>query len=698
MKPVNRWLWLCLWMVTATSAWAQTRPVREEDERIVQEFLERLIENEEANIDYTDLQDQLLYFYRNQINLNKANKEQLQQLGFLTELQINNLLQHRQTYGELLSIYELQVIEGFSLQAIQDVLLFTTVSGDWMLEKITLKKLLTQSRQELYLLHQQTLQTQKGYTLPNAENPDATNYYLGSPYRHLVRYNMTYGTRFSAGLIGEKDAGEQFFKGVNKNGFDFYTFHLFLRNTGRFKQIALGDYQAAFGQGLTFGSGLAFGKSPFVLNVKRNYQALRPYRSVNENEFLRGAAVTVALHSKVDATAFLSHKKIDGNIAANTDTLFSDETAFTSIISSGFHRTPNEIKDKRTVTQTIAGGHVRYKTASFQLGFTAAYTQYDKAFQRDDKPYNRYEFAGKTLLNTGIDHVWYYRNMTLFGEVSRSDNQAWAVTQGLLASLHPKVDVSMVYRNFAKDYHTTFSSAFGENSRNMNERGFYLGISLRPIHRWTINAYTDMYYSPWLRYLVDAPARGYDYMAEVNYAPSKTVQMYWRFRNENKEKNATGNETVSDYLVFHQRYTYRYHISYKISPSFTLKNRIEWSEFRTPVTRTESGTLFLQDVQYKPLKGPLTFIARAAFFDTDGFNSRLYAFENDLLYQFSVPALQDKGMRYFLLIRYKPVRGVDVWVKLGSTVYTNRNTVGSGLDEINGNARTDLKVQLRYSF
>ncbi|HLP32901.1 MAG TPA: hypothetical protein VK202_05475, partial [Bacteroidia bacterium] len=77
---------------------------------------------------------------------------------------------------------------------------------------------------------------------------------------------------------------------------------------------------------------------------------------------------------------------------------------------------------------------------------------------------------------------------------------------------------------------------------------------------------------------------------------------------------------------------------------------------------------------------------------------RLYAFENDLLYQFSVPALQDKGMRYFLLIRYKPIRSVDVWLKLGSTVYTNKNTVGSGLDEINGNARTDLKIQIRYSF
>lgn len=689
---------LLLSVTSLTPVWAQNKPAREEDERVVQDFLERLIENEESNIDYTDLQDQLLYFYRNPINLNKAGKEQLQQLGFLTELQINNLLLHRLTFGDLLSVYELQVIEGFTQQVIQDLLLFATVNGDWMTEKLTFKKIFTQSRQEVYLMHQQTLQTQKGYTLPNAEDPDATNYYLGSPYRHLFRYNMAYGTRFSAGLIGEKDAGEQFFEGNNKNGFDFYSFHLFVRDVGKFKSIALGDFQAAFGQGLTFGSGLAFGKSPFVLNVKRNYQSLRPYRSVNENEFLRGAAFTYALHKKIEFTTFLSHKKIDGNIASNTDTIFSDESAFTSIISSGFHRTPNEIKDKQTVTQTITGGHLRYKLSNFQLGLTAVHTTYDQAFQRDDKPYNRFEFSGKSLLNTGMDYTWYYRNVTLFGEVSSSSNGAMATSHGLLASLHPKVDLSIVYRNFAKDYHTTYSSAFGENSRNINEQGFYMGISVRPVPKWTINAYTDVYSSPWLKYLVDAPSRGYDYMAELNYAPSRTVQMYWRFRNDNKEKNATGNETVSDYLVLHRRYTYRYQISYKVSPSFTLKNRVEFSEYQTPVTATEKGTVFIQDVQYKPLRGAITFIGRAAYFSTDGYNSRLYAFENDLLYQFSVPALQDKGMRYFLLIRYKPIRSVDVWLKLGSTVYTNKNTVGSGLDEINGNARTDLKIQVRYSF
>ena len=159
-----------------------------------------------------------------------------------------------------------------------------------------------------------------------------------------------------------------FFKGANKNGFDFYSAHLFLKGKGNWRTVAVGDFQAAFGQGLTFASGLAFGKSPFVLNVKRNFQTLRPYRSVNENEFLRGVAATYRV-GKIELTALYSRKKIDGNIAATSDSLVtSDESSFTSVISSGYHRTTSEIADKRSIMQIIYGGHASYQHKKFTIG------------------------------------------------------------------------------------------------------------------------------------------------------------------------------------------------------------------------------------------------------------------------------------------------------------------------------------------
>ncbi|MBL0144814.1 MAG: hypothetical protein IPP48_02690 [Chitinophagaceae bacterium] len=61
-------------------------------------------------------------------------------------------------------------------------------------------------------------------------------------------------------MLGEKDAGEQFFKGNQKQGFDFYSTHLFARNIGIVKALALGDFTVNMGQGLTQWQSLAFKK------------------------------------------------------------------------------------------------------------------------------------------------------------------------------------------------------------------------------------------------------------------------------------------------------------------------------------------------------------------------------------------------------------------------------------------------------
>ena len=52
----------------------------------------------------------------------------------------------------------------------------------------------------------------------------------------------------------------------------------------------MGDYQIMFGQGLTFWSGRAFGKSADVINIKKNPLGIKAYTSVDENLFMRGAA------------------------------------------------------------------------------------------------------------------------------------------------------------------------------------------------------------------------------------------------------------------------------------------------------------------------------------------------------------------------------------------------------------------------
>ena len=89
---------------------------------------------------------------------------------------------------------------------------------------------------------------------------------------------------------------------------------------------------------------------------------------------------------------------------------------------------------------------------------------------------------------------------------------------------------------------------------------------------------------------------------------------------------------------------------------------------------------------------------RYAVFDTDGFDSRIYAHENDVLYAFSFPFYSDKGHRAYIVARYRINRNLDLQARLAQTFFSNRNTIGSGLDLIHDNSRTELKAQLRARF
>ena len=89
---------------------------------------------------------------------------------------------------------------------------------------------------------------------------------------------------------------------------------------------------------------------------------------------------------------------------------------------------------------------------------------------------------------------------------------------------------------------------------------------------------------------------------------------------------------------------------------------------------------------------------RLQYFETDGYDSRIYAYENDVLFSYSIPVFYDKGYRYYFNLNYDFTRKLSCWFRWAQTIYKNKSTVGSGLDEIEGNKKTEIKVQLQYVF
>lgn len=687
-----KWIFCLLILCACKQIIAQT--TREPEEKIITDLLERLIENQESVIDYTDLQEQLEYYLKHKLDLNKADRSQWERLVFLSDKDINAILQHRKDFGEFLSVYEIQTIEALDENTIYYLSYFVMVDMDLNDDHTPFLQQLQKGKHEIIALHENEFQTKAGYNPLLKEQ--GKSYYLGSPYRYVLRYRFNYGSKLSFGLAGEKDMGEQFFRGAQQNGFDFNSAHFFMRNNGRWKAIALGDYQASFGQGLTFGSGQAGGKSAYVLNVRRSFQTLRPYRSLNENEFLRGGAATYAF-KRVEVTVMGSRKYISTNYA-QADTIATDEGNFSSIQLTGLHRTQTEVERKNNVLQSIYGAHVSYKQESIEIGFTAVSTLYDRSFQKGDKPYQLYNFNGTQLTNMGIDYQFQLRNSNVFGESSRSNNGALAHIVGLNIPLHQLLDMVCVYRSYSMQYQTTFNAAFGENRDGKNEEGIYSGLSWKPKRGWLLNMYLDWYRSPWLRYLTDAPSRGTDYLVELQYNPNKQSQFYIRYRQEQKNKNQSDNSSPIDYTTINKREQCRIHAQYKVSDNLTGKSRLEVVFYKDELSNNQQGSLLFQDLLYTHPQKRFSFGTRIALFAVDDYNARVYATEQDVLYQYAVPLYQNSGIRYYAVAHLKIRRGLDVWFKYSHTEYNNVKSISSGLERVEGNVLSDLRVQVRYAF
>lgn len=668
-------------------------------EEVIQQRVEFISEQlEDESVDLTDVIVQLNYFYDKPLNLNAARREDLESLGLLTDIQISDLLLHVKLFGKFISIYELQSLTYWDLETIYRILPFVRVDDKLDQVHVSLKEMLKYGKFESYFRFQRILEAKEGYAnVPDSVLANSNSYYHGDANRLYTRLRFSYRTNFSIGLTAEKDPGEEFFRGTQKNGFDFYSAHLFYKGGKYLKAIAIGDYQVQIGQGVNFWSGYAFNKTADATATKRTAQPLRPYTSVEETRFMRGAAVDLGL-GDFALLLFASRKAVDASLSLSSDTLNADAFEASSINLSGLHRTNSELNNKNTLQENIAGANLRYQKGSFNAGVAGVYMGYDSPLIRDTVPYNRFDFRGKSTIGLSADYSWTFRNLNIYGEIANSTHsKAFGTMHGLLIALHRNVSMSLVYRNYDKAYSTFYNAGFREGSRTQNERGLFAGLKANLTRTFSVSGYVDAFRFPWLRYLVDAPSDGHEILVQPTYRPSRNLEIYARYREQRKAKNSSFQDgTVTEIEDVWQR-NYRFNISYKVSEAFQIKSRIEYVTLNRASREDEQGMIFTQDILYKPKSSPLDITLRYALFDTDSYDTRIYSYENNALYVFSVPAYYYRGSRAYVLLRYTFLRKCDLWVRYAVNIYANRTSTGSGAEEVLGNKKSELTVQLRIT-
>ena len=274
------------------------------------------------------------------VDLNRATRQQLEQFPFLSDIQIEHLLAYIYVHGQMKTLYELQLIEDMDRQTIQYLLPFVCIkainnesSFRW---KTMLKSAMKYGKNEVITRIDIPFYKRKGYE----------HTYLGPSVYNSVKYAFRYRDQLYAGFVAEKDAGEPFFALHNRQGYDYYSFYLLLKDCGRLKTLAVGNYRLSFGQGLVISTDYLLGKTVYASSFNTRSGGIRKHSSTDETNYFRGAAATLSITKQWSISGFYSHRSLDGVLT---------DGEITSIYKTGLHRSQKEADKKNVFTMQLTG-------------------------------------------------------------------------------------------------------------------------------------------------------------------------------------------------------------------------------------------------------------------------------------------------------------------------------------------------------
>ncbi len=574
------------------------------------------------------------------LDLNTASAEDLSAIVFLTPIQVSNIRDHIQRHGILLSPEELQCIEGMNITTIRRILPYIRV------------------RQPAFPVKGREKKTEHTFIFRTGK---ALSDSSGSPWNSLFRYRIYAGNKFSAGFTGAKETGSFFPWNGNSLKIDFNSFHLQLHDAGFLKSAVAGDYTLCFGQRLVLGSGFNAGKPVSILDVQRQGRGIIPYRSAGGGLFMHGAAACIRA-GKTEVSLFYSHKR-QGVTVVDYDSSTGKPLSFSSFEQGGYHGA-----DTNSVLLSARGVHVESTACKLKMGATILDVQWDGNLTKNNIPYNYFYPPSGGLLSGGIDYSFLAGNFSFFGEEAVTDNRGKAFINGFLASLHKNVSVSFLHRSYSRSYHALFANGFRESSETTNENGAYWGIQLTPVQRWELSAYYDVFSFPWLRYAADFPSMGREYLVKARCVFSKTANAYIIFRSSVKEQNNSGGNRFLNRPGDISSDKIRFHFTQQLSPSFGYEGRAEEVLYRESGKPSSHGYMIYSGFRVKLNIVPVKISCRYTLFDTGGYDTRIYAYEEDVMYAYSLPFYYGSGRRYYLLASYAASENISIWIRFGQEV------------------------------
>ncbi len=640
--------------------------------QIVEYLAENGIDTETNTQDFNDL----IELSEHKTNIHNVDKRFLEQLIFLSDFQIKDLLNYIKTYRPIYSRYQLQAINSFNPGLIEALSLFVSF------EEETTKHHKNYFNANILIRDSYDFETPIGYNKKNSTG------YLGNKHHLYQKTIFEYGSNISAGLVYEKDPGEKLTD--DKNNPEFLSGYIQYESNKTIENIIIGDFNVNFGQGLAIWSGSNIGKGGDIFLIKKRGDGIRKYSSTNESDFLRGIASSIKWHD-LKLTSFISTKDIDANIEYDS---INNLYYASSFPSSGYHRTISELSKKNKANRKTYGANLQYRLKNLTLSIGSMYQETNINNAITPAIYKSLNYLHSNSQNSFFAYNYGRSNFIIFGEVATTSNFDIALTNGVLIKPTSSISTSLLYRNFSKKYNSPWLNAFSESSNPNGESGLFIGISAYPIPNVEIQSSIDIFKFNWLEYNINKPSNGYEILLKTVYKANSQTKISFQYKEKDKARNISDSEYTISPIENYNLKKVRTQIDFETSTNISLQCRFEKSFYNSQSTNS-SGLLAYCNLSYRLPKPKLSFSIRYGVFDTDDYNARIYAYENDVLYNFSIPSFQDKGSRAYLLSKLKIKENITLWLKFAQTWYSNKKEIGSGLQTINSNTKTNLKIQLQ---
>lgn len=624
---------------------------------------------------HEELYENLLELQRNGINVNSATREELLALPFLSEQQVMDILEYIHFHGALKSINELMSIESIDYstrQLLQEFL----YAGDKPEKGFpSLKNIMTWGKNELSL-----------YTkIPTYERVGDTSNgdYIGYPYKFWARYSFSYAKNVRIGIVASQDAGEPFFSQSNKYGFDQYSGFIQLNGLGSVESLIVGRYSIAAGMGLVMNNSFSLGKSAMLQDLGRQRNVLSPHTSASENGYMQGAAATIRLSDAIRLTPFLSYRK--------TDATLNDDGSISSLIYTGYHRTISELNKKNNTSLTAGGINARWNLEDFSLGATAVFTHINRPLSPNKSAtYKKIYPEGSNFFNASLNYSWLHYPFSVNGETAINANGAIATLNTLGWHLSQYVEVMGIYRFYSFNYYSLYANAFSEGGKTQNESGLYLGVRWQPKYGIDIQAYTDLAYFAWPRYGVSQSSYASDNVVSASYKTGKWL-LSGKYRLHFKQKDSKSASGISWQTEHRLRIGAEW-----TGGRWTSRSQLDFTSVSSTSESSSlsQGFMITENIGYDI--GKWQIFAGGKYFNTDGYDSRLYSYERAMPHTFSFPAYYGHGIRYSLTAVWSPSPTLQFNAKAGITDYFDRSTISSGQQQINASSACDIEVGMRW--